>query len=53
MNKMTRTRVINNLPHSLEAQQLLAKLAEWGFTRTVDKVGAFNKGRPLYYKRIK
>lgn len=38
--------------HKFETQQLLSKFAEWNFNKTIDKVGAFCKSNPLYFKRI-
>ena len=45
-------KAINNHQHSLETQSLLAKLAEWGFSKSTDTIGSFCKGNPLYYKCI-
>ncbi|MCC6583568.1 MAG: hypothetical protein IT271_07685 [Chitinophagales bacterium] len=35
-----------------ETQELISKLKEWNFVKTIDSLGSFCKGNPLYYKSL-
>lgn len=38
--------------HRFEVKELLSKLDEWAFHRTVDTIGAFTTKSPLYFKNV-